>query len=183
MFALMISLAVLLGCGSGAANKQSFESWRGGFAESSEHEITAYVVYLGGDEHNEFKLKYTASGDGAAVEVLEPELIAGVKARVGDRASELEYEGIILDTGGDAAGLLSPMTALPKTVEALKEGHVEGVWFERDEDGNDLFVTELQMPDGLMVTLWQKYDTMSPVFAALRQGESVELKISFLDFS
>lgn len=183
LFALTISLAALLGCGSGVASRQIFEDWREEFSAQTEHSVRASVVYLGGQEHSEFTLLYTESGVDAAVEVVEPELIAGVKASVGERASKLEYEGIILDAGGDAAGMLSPMTALPKAAEALREGHVEGVWLEESEDGHSLFVTELQMPDGLIMTLWQENGTMTPVFAAFRMGESVELKISFLDFS
>ena len=68
------------------------------------------------------------------------------------------------------------MLALPLMMELIKEGHLESVWTETYEDGKAL-VSELENGDGVRMQLWQDYETMKPLFAAVRSGERVELKI------
>lgn len=181
-FALMISL-LLCGCTGAGASPETFERWREEFLSAAEHRIEAQVIYTGGDdERSAYTLLYTDGDQGGCVEILEPKNLSGVRARTGEDGSRLEYDGIILDVGGNASAGLSPMTALPKLVKALEESGLDCVWTERDGD-RELYAAELVMADNIVCTVWHDAETMRPVFAALRSGEDVELKMSISEFS
>ena len=84
----------------------------------------------------------------------------------------------MLETGDTLSENLSPLMALPTFMVIIKQGHVENAWREK-VDETEMLVTELEMPDGSIMTLWQNYSDSSPVCADLRSGDRVELKIQF----
>ena len=180
-FALMISL-LLCGCTGAGAGPETFESWREEYLSAAEHGIEARVSCTGGGELTEYTLLYRERDSERTVEILAPENVSGVRARLGENSSGLEYDGVIVDTGGSAASRLSPMTALPRLAEALRESGLDCVWTERDGD-RELFAAQLIMADNTVCTLWHDRETMRPIFAALRSGEDVELKIAIMEFS
>ena len=91
----------------------------------------------------------------------EPEIIAGISARIAGGGTALEYDGMILDTGELDAYGLTPMSALPVLVSAMESGHLESF---RKEDG--LLVLELVPEEHLAVTVWFD-EEMRPLKAEL----------------
>lgn len=179
MLALMIVLVFLTGCSGTEKFEEDFELWRKEFLATSEHELTADVTYFSSDDRVcEYSLSYTSGEEGETVEVLSPELITGVTAHIEQGESELSFDGAILETGSDIAEGLSPMTALPVFMDFIREGHVENLHSEKREDVT-LLVTELELPDGVKMTLWQAGTELEPVFAAIRSGDEVNVKIEF----
>lgn len=176
--ALMISLVFLAGCSGSEKLEEDFELWRESFLAVEEHEITADVTYSSSDDRVcEYSLRYISSEDGETIEVLSPELITGVSARIENGESELTFDGAILETGSGVTEGISPMTALPVFMDFIREGHVENLGREKMEDV-EVLVTELELADGEKMTLWQAGAEMEPVFAAVRKENSVILKIN-----
>ena len=64
-------------------------------------------------------------------------------------ATALEYDGLILDTGDLDAYGLTPMSALPLLVEALRTGHPDAFW---EEGGCD--AVELLFDDHTRARVW-----------------------------
>lgn len=176
MLALTISLLLTLSACGGAGSAARFEAWRTNFLESPEHSITAEVTSTSGDAHGEFTLSYRKDSEGESVSVLSPALIADVKALVEDDGVSLSFEGVILETGAGVSQKLSPLTALPIFMDFLEEGYVKDSWTER-EGGRELAVTELELSDASRLTLWQDKADMSVLYAAIRSGDSVEIRI------
>ncbi len=146
--ALMTLLPALLlsACGDAGAS-DAFEELRASML-SGQARLEATVTAFGeGGSYEEYRLSCVSDAEGSEVETLAPELIAGVKARIGAGSARIEYEGLILDAGEVSEGL-SPVTALPMLCEAIRGAYVELAWTEGDES-----VVSLVPEDGIDVTL------------------------------
>lgn len=144
---LMISLVMLCGCAD--TGEESFMQFMQQVSDSSQLSFDALVRAEYSDKTAEFRLEYTRDESGAVVEIIEPEIVAGIKARVTDNGTQLEYDGAILDIGTLADSELSPMSALPLLVKTMREGHIDIVWAE-----DDMLAARLVPSDDLTVTLW-----------------------------
>lgn len=143
---LMISLTMLCGCASSA--QESFISFAREVSEASYIHFTAEVQTELNGSTSDFTLAYTQNDGDAEIEVIKPEMIAGIKARLKDGSARLEYDGAILDLG-ESGGGISPMSALPILASAIRGSHVELSWTE-----NDLLAARLIPSDDMAVTLW-----------------------------
>lgn len=181
LIALMISLTLFCGCSESAKSEEKFTDWRNAYLEVSEHTIEAAVTASDNDKVCEYTLLYTRNAEGESVEVISPELIANIKAQLGEKEVSLSYDGAMLDTGSALTKNLSPLMALPTLMKVLKEGHVENTWSEK-ENKTALTVTELEMPDGTIMTIWQRSSDMTPMHVDVRSGERVEIKIDIKKF-
>ncbi|MGI5978573.1 MAG: hypothetical protein ACOX66_03630 [Oscillospiraceae bacterium] len=181
MLALTMAFGLLTGCGGKAEEKTAFESWRQSYAAAETHEMQAVITASDDTRACEYTLHYTQDSEGETVEVLSPETVAKVKATVKDDGARLEYDGVALDTGTTLEGRLSPVMALPTLSRFLKDGHIENLWTEK-RDGESFQVTELENNDGARLRFWQAADG-TPVYAELRSGERVEIKMNLTKFS
>lgn len=78
-----------------------------------------------------------------------PEQAAGVTAHLRDGASALAFDDIILPAGDLNGAGLTPLTALPYVVQAIRSGYVDLTW---TEDG--LQVVQLITDDHTAVRLY-----------------------------
>ena len=156
----VLALCLLLsGCGSGV--KKQYEQFSSALVQRDSLSFTARLRAEYEDKTAEFTLKYARDESGQTVTVAEPEIIAGISARIAGDGTALEYDGMILDTGELDAYGLTPMSALPVLVSAMESGHLESF---RKEDG--LLVLELVPEEHLAVTVWFD-EEMRPLKAEL----------------
>ena len=124
-----------------------------------------------------FTLSYYEDSDGGKVTVLAPQLIAGVTARIEPGSTSLEYDGVCLGTGELDDFGLSPMSALPMLVQALREGGMNTGWSE-----GGFTVLELQSCDELVCTVWFDGETMTPRQAELASDGRVKVFVEISDW-
>lgn len=175
----MISLVFLAGCAAPKISEEQFDSWRTDFLAAQDREITADVTFSSGDKVCVYTLKYDKSADSETVEVIAPEQISQIKAHIQGEDSDVSFDGAVLETGSGILKGLSPMTSLPTFMDFIADGHVESMGSETDE-GVAMLVTELELPDGSRMKLWQTTD-MTPVAAAIRSSDKVESKIQITE--
>ena len=149
LFLPLLLLGALLLGGCENRNEAQFRSFSEALRAREDLALTAVVRAEYDDRTCTFTLRCTDEEDGGfCVEVLEPELIRGVRAHMDGGGAKLLYDGISIDTGEDAASQLSPMAALPLLVRALREGMLDSAW---SEDG---CCAALLVPaDGVTVTV------------------------------
>ena len=124
-----------------------------------------------------FTLSYYEDSDGGKVTVLAPQLIAGVTARIEPGSTSLEYDGVCLGTGELDDFGLSPMSALPMLVQALREGGMNTGWSE-----GGFTVLELQSCDELVCTVWFDGEAMTPRQAELASDGRVKVFVEISDW-
>ena len=128
---------------------------------------------------------YVPEGE-TVIEVLAPEIIAGVKAVVRESDWQLEYEGERLNAGTLSRDDISPALCLPRLMDALRDG-----WLleENEESWNDvpclrLCVDQTGLQDGKTVsTLWLRQEDGTPVRGEIAvDGENI-LTAEFTSFA
>ncbi len=144
---LMISLVLLCGCAD--TGEDSFNEFVQTVSSAQELCFDADVRAEYSEKTAEFTLHYAQDAESAEVEILEPEIVAGIKARVAGDVLSLEYDGAMLDIGSFGDTELSPMSALPLLAKSLTDAHVELTWRE-----DDMIAARLVPNDDMLVTLW-----------------------------
>ncbi|MBQ3482328.1 MAG: hypothetical protein IJH48_08445 [Oscillospiraceae bacterium] len=172
---LLLAAALLLsGCGS--KSESLFRAFSEDLRERRDLAVTAQVRAEYDDRSCSFTLRCAEDADGCTVEVLEPELIRGVKARMSADGTQLVYDSVSVDTGDDGGTGLSPMGALPLLLRALRGGALDSVW---KEDGN--CAVRLIPEDGIGVTVLFDAD-MCPEHAEIDRGGKTVLFLEITDF-
>ena len=147
--ALLILPLLLAACGASGdeAKVTAFCDTLQNQTVSCEAEILSRI----GGESETFVLAYEESGQGSEIAVRAPEMLSGVTARVGADAS-LSFDGLVVPVPAEG---LSPLTAVPILLDALRHGHLDLVWREGDAltaqiiQNDDLAVRVYFSPEGL----------------------------------
>ena len=174
---LLLCMALLLsGCGK-SKNEERFRSFAGELRARDDLTMSAEVRAEYDDRTLSFTLTYRDEpGGGCLVEVIEPEIIRGVKARMNSAGTKLVYDSVSVDTGDDGGTGLSPMGALPLLARALRDGTPDSVW---KEEGN--CAVRLIPEDGIDVTVLFDED-MTPTYAEIAHEGSAVLFIRITEF-
>ncbi|MDR1588703.1 MAG: hypothetical protein LBS51_00735 [Oscillospiraceae bacterium] len=125
-------------------------------------ETTADITADYGDGVFSFSVKYTGSADMGTVEILEPERIAGITARVVFPECSLEYDGLSLEAGALTGDGLSPVQALPALLGQWTDGYAELMSFEL-LDGIDALAVETRITEDSSQRTWFDAETLLPM--------------------
>lgn len=142
-------LVCLLLSGCGNQSRERFAAFSEELSQRDTLSFTAELTASYPDRSAAFTLRYTLEGDVQRVTVLAPGRISGISACVEKGGTALEYDGLILDTGDLDAYGLTPMSALPLLVDALRTGHPDAFW---EEGGCD--AVELSVSDHCLARVW-----------------------------
>lgn len=180
LLALMTALLLLAGCAGGGAGENRFRDWQAGLADASGVSFAAEITA----DYGEKVLQYGAVlhwMDGtAAVEILSPESIAGIKLQTTDDGTTLEYDGAFLELGSLNAAGLSPAAALPFILRTLRSGRLLDSRGERD--GQTRYeVYTLAAEDGEL-TVWFRTDGFTPAAAELTMGGITKISCRISDW-
>ena len=174
---LLLALALLLS-GCGHRDEARFDAFAEELRSRGDVVATAEVRAEQEDSTCTFTLRYAESTDGGCVvEVVEPELIRGVKARMNADGTKLVYDSVAVDTGDESGTELSPMGALPLLVRALRQGSVDSLW----KEGGELAVKLIPEDDVDVTVLFDS--EMKPTYAEIAHEGKAVLFITIADFS
>lgn len=166
----------LSGCGQSLA-RDRFVKFTEELGEKELLSFTAELRCEYKDKSMDFTLGYESDSEGCCVTVVAPELIRGIRAHAKAGETAVEFDGVILDTGPLDDYGLSPMSALPVLIEAVKTGYVDSVWEE-----NGQYAALIVPSDNLNVQLNLDKYTMRPVYAELVSDGRVTVFISITDW-
>ena len=173
---LLLVLSLLLG-GCTNKNEARFRAFSEELRSRSDVDLTAELRAEYDDRSCSFTLRCTEDGSGGCtVEVLEPELIRGVRAHLNADGTKLLYDSISVDTG-EGGSALSPMGALPLLLRALREGALDSAW---REDG--CLAVRLVPEDEIGVTVLFDAD-MRPDRAEIDSGGKTVLFVDVTEFT
>lgn len=173
---LLLALTLLLtGCGGG--EKQLASEFAQQLQAAESVAFTAQLKAEYEDKTANFKLKFSYEDSCCTVEVLEPELIAGIRAHIKDGESSLEYDGAVLDIGALDARGLCPMSALPLVFEAMRCAYTELAWLE-----DDVLCLRLVPDDEYTVTLRIDKGTLAPAYVEIVYRERAVVYAEIIDW-
>lgn len=179
--ALMISL-LLTGCGSASGIQRKIAEQNEKLAAAEELSFTADVTANLGNEVFDCSLACTAAEASVTVEVLAPESVAGVRARIEDGSIALEYEDLSLGVGTAGLDSITPVSAAPMLVQALRSGFLQRCWTERDGE-RELLVAQIYVSDIAALTLWYDGETLTPLHGEFSQDSAVVLRCEIREFT
>ena len=174
---LLLVFTLLLG-GCAGKIEARFRAFSEELRARGDLDVTAQVRAESDESSCSFTLRCTEDGcGGCTVEVLEPELIRGVRARMRADGTKLLYDSVSVDTGDDGGTGLSPMGALPLLTRSLRDGALDSAW---KEDGN--CAVRLVPEDGIGVTVLFD-EEMRPVHAEIDRGGKTVLFLDVTEFA
>lgn len=169
--ALMMTLLLLAGCGRQEKLESEFSAFRESL-RAAEHAVCELTLHCdGGDTVADYVLRVEQQQDRCRVTVEQPELIAGITATVGPSGTELGCEGVSLGVGTIAG--LTPVTAGPAMLKAMRYGYEELLWRE-----DDYLAARLWLDDGAVMTLWLDAGG-TPVCAEISEDGNVVMSGAF----
>ena len=179
----LLLLCLLTGCGgTEEAAGQALERFRQ--MESCSMEAVVKCEYA--SELREYTLRcdYVPEGE-STVTVLAPERLAGLSAVFDGETASLRYEDLCLDAGTLGEGKLSPAAALPRLMDAAREGYP----LEESREaygGVDCLRLTLETESGegkLYHTLYLDEASGTPVAAEISEDGSLIIRLQFTEFS
>ena len=172
LFFLLVSLSACRG--EQPASERVLEI-RGLFQSGTQHfsaEITAHYT----DHVYHFTLRWNSAA--STIEVLAPEIIAGVVVAVSESGTVLHWDGAELNTGPLTEDGLSPLAALPTIVFQWKDGHITNAHYEPFAGVNTVVMTTA-ISDQVQHMTWFDRDTGLPVKSEILQDGRLVLTAIF----
>ena len=163
---VMASLVVLCSCSSGKTEESRIEEIRSEYSEAESLTATALVTADYGDRVYEFKLRYTGNDTEGDVEILAPESLKGLTARIGEVGKSLIYDGAELSLGDLTPDGISPMECLPMMTACWKSGCTDGSVTEKI-NGRDTLAVTYPIQENEQLITWFETDTNLPLRAEL----------------
>jgi len=172
----VFAILLLCACSSSEKLEENFESWRTGLEKVS---ATAVVTISVGEQASEYELKCDYNPEKTVVEIISPENLKGVAATRGEKDTQLEFDGLILELG-EINGI-SPVNTLPHLIDTLRKGYVSGCSTEKYGD-DVLLSVEFSPQAGVGVRVWLNEDNI-PVRADFVSDTYAGIKIEITDWN
>lgn len=124
---LMITLLPLSGCLFGDEAQKNLDlalTIRGEYLAMTQFSAQAELTADYGQRVYDFGLSVTGSVEETVLTVTAPEPVAGVTARLKADKGFLEYDELCIETGPLTADGLTPVSAIPALLDAVRSGYI-----------------------------------------------------------
>lgn len=180
----LLLLLLLCSCGSRERNDAAGQLQEV-YQSLSSCSFSAKLCWEGESEREEYVLRCTWDEDGtASVEVVEPEVLKGIRAEFDQEKQTLVYEDLSL-AAGESAEELSAVNVLPLLVDAVRNGYILEQGTE-EMDGARCARILFERTDGqgnkVSYAVWFQ-SGYAPVYAEVSAQERVLCSVEFSDFS
>lgn len=184
---LMTSLLLLTGCtGGGGVSEAEQEALliRGEYLEKENFSAQAHVVADYGQRVYEYEFDVAVNGEDTRITVTAPETVAGISAHLEGDSSLLEYEDLVLETGPLDDDGLTPVSAVPDILEAVRSGFIRTCSYT--EDGAvrvDCTDPEQAPGQGKSTALWFDRESHALLKSELSLDGYLMITCEFTDFT
>ena len=144
--------------------------------QTSTQRFSAELTADYGDRVHHFTLRFDSAA--STLEVLAPEIIAGVVIEVSESGTVLSFEGAELNTGPLTEDGLSPLAALPMIVFQWKEGLITASHYETFQ-GIRTVVMTTDISDTVRHITWFDVETGIPIKAEILSDGFAVITVAF----
>ena len=123
----MITLLLLSACAGGGTGRQVEElalTIRGEWLETTDCSAGMEVTADYGQRVYQYEMELLVENGETCLTLTAPETVAGITARAAGEDSFLEYDGLVLETGPLNEEGLTPVSAVPTLLEAIRSGYI-----------------------------------------------------------
>ncbi len=161
--ALMTALCLVFSaCSRGVTADDRAGEIQEEYSAGNDLTLTGNVTADYGEKIYEFRLKYTGNHTDCRVEILSPEELAGIAARLDQDGRTLEYDGCELSIGSVAGDGLSPMECIPFMLHEWGHGYISGAAAEKLGGAETVAVT-FDIGENETLVTWFEAETNLPV--------------------
>lgn len=166
---IMLCLTLCACTGSSKEMSENVLDIRAKYLGAESLDMTLSLEADSGGRIYDFKVRFTGSDSAGKVEILEPEIIAGVTAEIRDGRAVLGFDGVTFDIGELFGGAESPLEIVPLLLGAWKNSRISSSYAEK-QDGEILTVMETAIGSGGCVQRTWFDSEMLPVYAEIESG-------------
>ena len=178
----MITALFLGGCGDEEKLQNKLDEARREIAEAQIVRFCPRVSVALTETVFDCTIKVERIAGETLIEVLQPEIIAGIRAGHSDDGAALEYEDMVLAIGDAVLGEVSPVAAMPLVLDALGSGYTDMVWTET-QGQTELVAAQCYVSEDEYMKIHFEAENMTPVNAELVSGGRVVVKCRIEDFT
>ena len=130
---LMMTL-LLAGCGGGGGNEaeELALSIRGEYLAMDNCTVQAAITADYGQRVYEYEMAVAVGEEETVLTLSAPETVAGLTARLSGTESQLEFDGLSVETGPLDGDGLTPVSAVPALLEAARSGYITACALEEE---------------------------------------------------
>lgn len=133
LFALTTLLLPLVGCFGGGEGQKALDAAltiRGEYLAFTDFSTQVQLRTDYGQRVYEYTLDVMADETETVLTIAVPELVAGTTARIRAGETFLEYDGVCVETGPLNEAGLTPISAVPALLEAVRSAYINACCFE-----------------------------------------------------
>lgn len=133
LFALMTLLLLLSGCFGGGEGQKALDAAltiRGEYLAMTNFSTQVQLRADYGRRIYDYTLELVSDSEEITLTVTAPELVSGVSARLRNTELFLEYDGLCIETGPLNSDGLTPLSAIPAALEAVRSAYITSCCFE-----------------------------------------------------
>ena len=177
MAAVIFAAFVLGGCGAASPmdTAEEIKTELGGYSSLT---LTASITASYENCVYNFKIKCVSGDAGLELEILEPESLAGIRAKLEEEGFTLSYDGVEMSTGKLTEEGLSPAGALPVLIEQWTEGYASGAVYET-YGGVETLALDTNISDTVKQRTWFDRETHLPVHSEISENGTVVVTCDF----
>ena len=155
---VLMTTLLLAGCGpAGVSEAEELAlTIRGEYLAMESCAARAAVTADYGQRVYQYEMAVSVNGPETVLALSAPETVAGLTARLSGAESQLEFDGLSVETGPLDPDGLTPVPAVPALLEAVRSGYITACGLE--EDGTLLRVDcgdpEGTPGEGTEISLW-----------------------------
>jgi len=172
---ILALLLLLTACSREQDPKERVEEIRDRFLTSTQR-FAADLTADYGDRVHHFTLRFDSAQ--STLEVLAPEIIAGIIIEVSEGGTLLLFDGAELNTGPLTEDGLSPLAALPTIVAEWKEGLIVSAHYETFH-GLRTVVMTTAISDRVQHSTWFNTETDLPIRAEILADGFAVIHVTF----
>ena len=187
---VLMMILLLTACGGNGGGNEAEElalQVRGEYLAMTQCSGTAVITADYGQRVYRYELQFTSNEDETILSITSPETVAGITARLSSQAgSVLEYDGAVLETGPLNENGLTPVTAVPAILNAIREGYLDVCTLEEKEEEQQLRL-QIRNPEeepgtGMETNLWFDVQTRQLCRGEISQDGFCVIQCEFTAF-
>lgn len=134
LICVLMTTLLLTGCGkAGVSEAEELAlTIRGEYLAMEGCTAQAAITADYGQRVYEYGLSAEVNGEETVLTLSAPETVAGLTARVSGEENRLEFDGVSVETGPLNDQGLSPVSAIPSLLEAVRTGYITACTLEGD---------------------------------------------------